>query len=96
MERTCDRLGVHEVGYTDSVDVAVLVVEHTHFGEAGAQEAGRFLFGQVGWCLGMKYMRGPSYTRGESVGPSGAPEPVRYDEDRSYRNIHVCSNPQQS
>lgn len=50
------QLGVLEVEYTDSVDVAVLVVEHTHSGEARARGAGHILFGQVGWCLEMKYM----------------------------------------
>lgn len=56
MERIRDQLGVLEVEYADSVDVAVLVVEHTHFGEAGARETGRILFGQVGWCLEVRYM----------------------------------------
>lgn len=56
MERIRDQLGVLEAEYTDSVDVAALVVEHTHFGEAGAaQGAGHILSGQVGWCLEMKY-----------------------------------------
>lgn len=55
-ERIRDQWGFLEVEYTDSVDVAVLVVEHTHFGEAGARETGRILFGQVGLCLEMKYM----------------------------------------
>lgn len=56
MERIREQLGDLEEECTDSVDVAALVVEHTHFGEAGiARGPGHILFGQVGWCLEMKY-----------------------------------------
>lgn len=56
MERIRDQLGDLEAEYTDSVDLAALVVEHTHFGEAGiARGAGHILPGQVGWCLEIKY-----------------------------------------
>lgn len=56
MERIRDRLGDLEAVYADSVDLAALVAEHTHSGEAGANRGdGHILIGQVGWCLEMKY-----------------------------------------
>lgn len=55
MEHIRDQLSVLEVEDTGSVEVAALMVEHTHFGETVAWEAGRVLFDQMG-CLEMEHM----------------------------------------
>lgn len=55
MEHIRDQLSVLEVENVGSVEVAALMVVHTHFGQTVAREAGRVLFDQVG-CLEMEHM----------------------------------------
>lgn len=55
MEHIRDQLSVLEVEDIGSVEVAALMVEHAHFGQAVAREAGRVLFDQTG-CLEMEHM----------------------------------------
>lgn len=55
MEHIRDQLSVLEVEDTASVEVAALMVEHTHFGETVGWEAGRVLFDQMG-CLEIEHI----------------------------------------